>query len=230
MDYDPYGWWFRRTDGLHRENSCRPLRSCLRHKRTPRPHSLLVPARGMSQESGCPSPWAGETFSLAAGGESSTAQTRGGWIPVTSTGMREVAVSHPLHRNVVLTSQKQTSSRLIPMRRSDFIHRFICRFERKKSRKNTALPQPTAELTQLVELLPVTCGRLIAMSRWRAQMRQHRGWGSSLCWVASPHVFASHPTKLRQKSLPREGHLRMSSIFRRSANAAIARCRRSEQP
>ncbi|MBB5668000.1 hypothetical protein GGE66_003068 [Rhizobium leguminosarum] len=46
----------------------------------------------LSQESSSPKSL-GVGASLYAGSESFTAQTRRGWIPVTSTGMREVGVA-----------------------------------------------------------------------------------------------------------------------------------------
>jgi len=51
------------------------------------------------------------------------------------------------------------------MHGSNFIHRFIFGFRAKKSRRSWDFQARTAELIQLVELLRVMRGRLIALSR-----------------------------------------------------------------
>ncbi len=51
------------------------------------------------------------------------------------------------------------------MHGSNFIHRFIRKLQAKKSRRSWDFVAQTAELIQLVELLRVMRGRLIALSR-----------------------------------------------------------------
>ena len=55
-------------------------------------------------------------------------------------------------------------------------------------------------------------------------------YGALLMLGGEPHCFAGHLTKLRQKNTASGGRLGMNSIFGRSANAALARRRRPEQP